>query len=76
MRSLRQRKGEKEGNPILVGAEAKYELTLAMAVPGKGNGAPWIAKRVADRLDSLGGQTATLKCDNEPFSLLPRRFGG
>ena len=41
-------------NPILIGAEAKYGLTLAMAVPGKGNAAPWIAKRVADWLDWLG----------------------
>ena len=37
-----------------------------MAVPGKGNAAPWIAKRVADWLDWLGSQTITLKCDNEP----------
>ena len=56
-------------NPILIGAEAKYGLTLAMAVPGKGNAAPWIAKRVADWLDWLGSQTATLKCDNEPAIL-------
>ena len=47
-------------NPILIGAEAKYGLTLAMAVPGKGNAALWIAKRVADWLDSLGSQTVTL----------------
>ena len=53
-------------NPILTGSEAKYGLTLAMAVPGKGNAAPWIAKRVADWLDSLGSQTVTLKCDNAP----------
>ena len=38
-------------NPILTGAEAKYGLTLAMAVPGKGNAAPWIAKLVAGWLD-------------------------
>ena len=56
-------------NPILTGAEAKYGLTLAMAVPGKGNAAPWIAKRVADWLDWLGSQTDTLKCDNEPAIL-------
>ena len=35
-------------NPIPIRAEAKYGLTLAMAVPGKGN-----AKRVADWLRSL-----------------------
>ena len=52
-----------------LGAEAKYVLTLAMAVPGKGNAAPWIAKRVADWLDWLGSQTVTLKCDNEPAIL-------
>ena len=40
-----------------------------MAVPGKGNAAPWIAKRVADWLDWLGSQTVTLKCDNEPAIL-------
>ena len=40
-----------------------------MAFPGKGNAAPWIAKRVADWLDSLGSQTVTLKCDNEPAIL-------
>ena len=57
---------DQESNPILTGAEAKCGLTLAMAVPGKGNAAPWIAKRVADWLDSLGSQTLTLKCDNEP----------
>ena len=71
---IRQIRG---ANPV-IGPEAKYGLTLAMAVPRKGNAAPWIAKRVADWLDSLGSQTVTLKCDNEPaiFSLLPRRFGG
>ena len=53
-------------NPILMGAEAKDGLTLAMAVPGKGNAAPWLAKRVADWLDWLGSQTVILKCDNEP----------
>ena len=47
-------------NPILIGAEAKYGRTLAMAVPGKGNAAPWIAKRVADWLHWLGSQTVTL----------------
>ena len=41
-------------NPILTGAEARYGLTLAMAVPGRGNAAPWIAKRVANWLDSFG----------------------
>ena len=56
-------------NPILIGAEAKYALTLAMAVPGKCNAAPWIAQRVADWLDSLGSQSVTLKCDNEPAIL-------
>ena len=40
-----------------------------MAVPGKGNAAPWIAKREVDRLDWLGSQTVTLKCDNEPAIL-------
>ena len=40
-----------------------------MAVPGKGNAASWIAKRVADWLDWLGSQTVTLKCDNEPAIL-------
>ena len=40
-----------------------------MAVREKGNAAPWIAKRVADWLDSLGSQTVTLKCDNEPAIL-------
>ena len=35
---------DQESNPILIGAEAKYGLTLAMAVPGKGSAAPWIAK--------------------------------
>ena len=50
-------------------AEAKYGLTLAMAVPGKGNAAPWIAKRVANWLDWMGSQTVTLKCDNKPAIL-------
>ena len=45
-------------HPILIGAEVKYGLTLAVAVPGKDNAAPLIAKRVADRRDSLGSQTA------------------
>ena len=56
-------------NPILVGAEAKYGLTLAMALRARAIAAPWIAKRVADWLDSLGSQTVTLKCDNEPAIL-------
>ena len=60
---------DQESNPILIGAEAKYGLTLAMAVLGKGNAAPWIAKRLADWLDWLGSQTVTLKCDNEPAIL-------
>ena len=37
-----------------------------MAVPGNGNAAPRIAKRVADW---LGSQTVTLKCDTEPAIL-------
>ena len=45
---------DQESNPILTGAEAKYGLTLAMAVPGKGIAAPWNAKRVVDWLDRLG----------------------
>ena len=52
-----------------MGAEAKYGLTLEMAVLEQGNAAPWIAKRVADWLDWLGSQTVTLKCDNEPSIL-------
>ena len=44
-------------------------LTLAMAVTGKGNAAPWIAKRVADWLGWLGSQTVTQMCDNEPAIL-------
>ena len=60
---------EPGSNPILTGAEAKYGLTLAMAVPGKGNAAPWIAKSVADWLDWLGSQTVTVKCENEPAIL-------
>ena len=51
---------DQESNPILIGAEAKYGLALVMAIPGKGNAAPWIAKRV-DLLDWLG--------DNEPAIL-------
>ena len=42
---------DQESKPILIGAEAKYGLTLVMAIPSKGNAAPWIAKRVADWLD-------------------------
>ena len=49
---------DQESNPILTGAEAKYELTLAMAVPGKGNAAP---KCVADWFDYLGSQTVTFE---------------
>ena len=45
---------DQESNPILVGAEAKFGLSLAVAVPGQGNTAPWIAKRVAGWLDSFG----------------------
>ena len=33
---------DQESNPILIGASAKYGLTLAMAVPGKGNAEPWL----------------------------------
>ena len=51
--------------PILVVMEAKYKLAMAMAVPGKGNAAPWVAKRLADWMDSLGSAKVTLKCDNE-----------
>ena len=60
---------DQRSNPILIGAWAKYGLTLAMEVAGKSNAAPWLAKRVADWLDSLGSQTVTLKCDNEPAIL-------
>ena len=31
------------------GAEANCGLALVMTVPGQENGAPWIAKRVAER---------------------------
>ena len=37
-----------ESNLTLIGAEAEFGLTLARAVPGKENAAPWIATRVAD----------------------------
>ena len=37
---------DQESKPILIGAEAKYGLTVTMAVPVKGNAALWIAKRV------------------------------
>ena len=60
---------DQASNPVLIGAETKYGLTLAMAVPGKGNAAPWIAKCMEDRLDWLGSQTVTLKCDNAPAIL-------
>ena len=60
---------DQESNPNLMRAEAEYGLTLAMAVPGKGNAAPWIVKRVVDWLDWMGRQTVTLKCDNEPAIL-------
>ena len=50
---------------ILMAAEAH----LAMAVPGKGNAAPWIAKLAADWLESLGSHTGALKCGNEPAIL-------
>ena len=62
-------------NAILTGAEAKYGLTLAMAVLGKGNAAPWIAKRVATWLDRLGSQTVILKYDTEPALSLAREIG-
>ena len=62
---------DQESNPILIGAEAKCGLALAMAVLDKGNAAPWSANRVADWLDSLCSQTVTLKCDNEPAILAP-----
>ena len=45
---------DQESNPVLIGAEAKYGLSLAMAVTGEGNAAPWIAKRVADWVGLLG----------------------
>ena len=47
----------------------KLEHTRAMAVPGKSHAAPRIAMRVADWLDSLASQRATLKCANEPAIL-------
>ena len=63
-------------NPILIGAEARFGLTLAMAVAGKGNAAPWIVADWLDWLDRLGSQTVTLKCDNEPAILaLAQGFG-
>ena len=37
-----------QGSNILVGAEAKFGLTLTMAVVGQGSAAPLIAKRVLD----------------------------
>ena len=43
--------------------------SLAMAVPGKGSAAAWIAKRVADWLDRLGSYMVTLKCESEPATL-------
>ena len=49
-------------NPILIGG-GEVGLTLAMAV------CTMVAKRVADWLGSLGSQTVTLKCDNEPAIL-------
>ena len=65
---------DQESNPIFIDAEARYGLTLAVGAPGKGNAAPWIAKRVADWLDWLGSQAVTLKCNNEPAIFALRRL--
>ena len=45
---------DQESNAIFMKGEAKFGLTLAMAVPGNGNAAPRIAKRVVDWFGLLG----------------------
>ena len=51
-------------NPTLTGAEAKCGLILAMAIPGKGNDSPRIAKRLADWL--AGGPAAMSEPQRRP----------
>lgn len=53
------------GTAVLFGQEAKYGLSIAMAVPGKGNVKPWIGKRFADWLTDLGHSTVAIRADNE-----------
>ena len=54
------------GTCILFGTEARSDLSMAMVVPGKGNAAEWISKRIAGWVDKLGSKKCTLKMDNEP----------
>ena len=62
--------GEKEFEaqvtPVLVIRERRHKITLAMPVPRKGAGFPWIARRAAKFIDQLGHNRVTLRCDNEP----------
>ena len=50
---------------MLFGLEAKHGLTIAMAVPGKGNVQPWISTRVAQWLDDLRQGTVIVTADKE-----------
>ena len=54
------------GTCILFGTEARSDSSLAMVVPGKGNAAEWISRRIAGWIDRLGSKKCTLKMDNEP----------
>ena len=48
------------GTCILFGTEARSDSSLAMVVPGKGNAAEWISKRIAGWIDRLGSLRASV----------------
>ena len=53
-----------ESNPLLIGAEAKHGLTLAMAVPGQCR--TMDCEACGGLVGLVGQSNSHLKCDNEP----------
>ena len=49
----------------LIGSEVTTSMGLAMAVPGKGNSAEWVARRLAKWIEQFGHTKVTVKADNE-----------
>ena len=57
--------GEHEKVTILVARDRRSGATMAMWVPAKGIGHPWISRRVAVWIDALGYERVIIKSDHE-----------
>ena len=57
---------DRQCGPMLVSKDLKHGMVLSMVVPEKGASSPWVPRRVAKWIDSLGYNKVIVKIDNEP----------